>query len=231
MSHIVAQVNLERVTGVPADRTVNSFHFEGFGVAADPSSFAGILTKVANFYTLAPVGSTVSVGRQMASTMSVAGHTIKLYDMKQPKPRSPVAVSNFTISPGSSAIPAECAICLSFRGGLVSGTDPTRRRGRIFIGPLDSGSVITGGDARPIQQRIDDLLNAGAALLAANTDQTLPAGSRWVVDGLAPTVPKPAPPGDQPRQLTPISYLWVDNAFDTQRRRGAQATARFSRTG
>ncbi len=237
MSHIVAQVNLERDSALPADRVVNVFHFRGLGDFANPEAFGPILDKVQAFYATAAPGNQGPLGSFMGEILATGPHRIKLYDQGVPKPRPPVAERIFELAPGAGSYPAELTLCMSFKGAPVAGADPTRRRGRIYWGPLvPTQSVFGGGDVRPNQATIDRLANAGAALRAANVDPVPPApappnpaGSIWVIEGLAPGVAKPAPPGPNPKVLVDVATIWVDDAYDIQRRRGARAGTRVTR--
>jgi hypothetical protein len=79
----------------------------------------------------------------------------------------------------------------------------------VFIGPLGSSSIISEGDARPTGELKGDLVQA-AQVLRGNTA----LGVEWVVRS------------DTTGATAPVTDGWVDNAFDTQRRRGNRATQR-----
>lgn len=233
MSHVLAQVNLERDSGLPEDRIVNTFHFEGLGDFAPPEMLPPILDKVVAFYTAVASGNTAPLASSFGETLANSGHSVKLYDQGQPKPRAVVASREFSITPSTGSLPNEVCLALSFRGISISGADPSRRRGRVYVGPFREGQgTISGADNRPSTALMNILANCGAALLAANAafGPTAPAGSRWVIEGLRADVPKPADPKvDNPKSLVPVAILWVDNAWDTQRRRGAKASTRVTR--
>jgi len=123
-----------------------------------------------------------------------------------------------------NALPAECAICLSYRGELLSGSNPARRRGRIFLGPLDYGTV----DATTPDQRVQPSTMgtiAGAANAMINDGI---AGEQVVWAVFSPTIAGAPPwsPTDLEDATIPVLAGYVDNAFDTIRSRGSRPTTR-----
>jgi hypothetical protein len=217
MSHVLAQVSLGSDSGLPEDRIVNTFHFRGQGDLSNPAMWGPTLNKVRDFYITPGLGSTSAPQTHMSSALAVAGHMVKLYDQGLLPPRVPVAELTFSLFPASTATPAEVALCMSFRGPLLSGTNPKRRRGRIYFGPMARDNEVTQGHSTiPATNVMNDLKNAGLKLLAANVEPAIDQldGSVWVVAGLS--------------GLVDVAHVWVDNAWDTQRRRGKAPTARVS---
>jgi hypothetical protein len=98
---------------------------------------------------------------------------------------------------------------LSFQGTPLSGTPQSRRRGRIYFGPFRTSGLNTQG--RPAAGLITSLVNAGDALLAASDAA---ANWQWVI--WSPTT----------GLEVGVANGWVDDEFDTQRRRGRVPTAR-----
>jgi hypothetical protein len=97
-------------------------------------------------------------------------------------------------------------LCLSFQAVKVSGQTQARRRGRVYIGGL--GIVTTAGTTNsfpvPTGQVVTNLVNA-----AQNLGNDAPdANWSWVVYSRANDI------------VVNVDNGWVDNAFDTQRRRG-----------
>ena len=145
------------------------------------------------------------------STIRQNNHIFKAYDMLDPEPRAPrlEGTWNFTTAPASDPLPPEVAMCLSFQAPKVSGVPQARRRGRVYIGPLRS-IVSSGG--RPSSSAITTLRDAGEALRAAGVAS---AGDwNWAVYStvLGGTAD--------------VTSGWVDDEFDTQRRRGRLPTTR-----
>jgi hypothetical protein len=115
-----------------------------------------------------------------------------------------------------TALPAEVALCLSYKASSVSGVPAQRRKGRIYIGPLDgtfAGSVGLGYSTPNVE--ITTLLQeAGKEMIAGLVTLDWVVYSRTNADAYI------------------IDAGWVDNEWDTQRRRGREATFRstFSAT-
>lgn len=215
MAHVYAQVELQRTTQLPVDKVVNGFHFRVPLVNA--TALDTIRDRVRAFYTAAAQGNTSPLSSDFASNyLSASGHVIKMYDMTLPAPRPPARVDTLTLVMGAtSVLPAEVALCLSYRGTLVSGENPRNSRGRLYFGPVATGTAIAqSGDSRPENLFMNRLLNAGAALMNLSTATT----AEWIVFS------------ETTGQQTQIRHLWCDNAWDTQRRRGlAPSTTRLTR--
>jgi hypothetical protein len=126
------------------------------------------------------------------------------------------------ITSGSSQdLPSECAICLSFHGdttGLATDvpggapgprgdTHPAARvRGRIFIGPLNQHVQSSGSPTRVSATVLGDIVGSAMALHTA-----MPSWSVW---------------SRKNANTKLVTGGFVDNAFDTQRRRGEKASGR-----
>lgn len=207
MAHILVQVSIPYFTGLPADVSVNTWSFE---VAdADESNAAEVGAFLNTFYTelrpwLSPSLDPTQVG-------------IKMYDRADPEPRTPFVDTTFNLGAQTteSPLPEEVAVCFSFRANLASGQPPARRRGRVYLGPL-SVNVIQETNRSVVKDTfIDDMI---AAYESAWTELTTAGNVHEVwspTDGVGRTV----------------TYAWMDDAFDTQRRRGPLATSRTSTTG
>lgn len=203
MALFLAQVSFERDSGLPEDRVVNTFHMTGADAAAAGED---IKAALARFYDTASTANKIS---DFMSAELAGGALVKIYDMADASPRVPVYAGTFSVDVSSTALPAEVAVCLSYRAPLASGVDPARRRGRIFIGPLSTGAA-SGNPARPAATMIA-CMAASAVRLA---DELNTAAFTWVVYSAAAAA------------SVPITDGWIDNAFDTMRKRGEVATAR-----
>ena len=145
------------------------------------------------------------------TTVQPGGHLVKWYNMADPEPRQPVREATwlFVGTLAGNPLPPEVSLCLSFQGLKVSGIPQARRRGRVYIGPLNTTSADASG--RPSLATQANWENAGQDLLDASNAATT---WRWQIysrvdDGFVDVVDG-----------------WVDNEFDTQRRRGRTYTAR-----
>lgn len=134
---------------------------------------------------------------------------------------SPISVSSFTLDSVSSAnpLPEEVAIALSIHGDLTGipesdgATRPAaRRRGRLFLGPWSQDAV-----AGPIGGHVYVNIPLQNTLVAAASnllDALFAADLQWHVWSRANAA------------VYPVVGGWLDNAFDTIRSRGADASGR-----
>lgn len=210
-----AQVSLEADTTVPADAAVNVFHFMST-TADDPADLITTLNVALEaFYD--------TIGGQLSSILTGNG-SIKYYDMTDPEPRAPIGDDTFSFVPATaSSYPPEVALCLSYQGEIVSGAPIARRRGRIYIGPVAaSAGEISGARTQPNSTFRANLASAATALAGI----TGPPDALWSV--FSPTTAGPPPWSESvlENSFFPILSGWIDNAWDTQRRRGQAATAR-----
>lgn len=194
------QSTLFMTSGIPEDAVVNTIWVES------TDSAEVIAEMVPAFAT------NLDLFRgHFPSTVRQLNHSIKTYAMADPEPRAPIDEYSwsFTNAPTGNPAPPELAICLSFQGARVSGESQARRRGRIYLGPLDVADVAS--DGRPTSGLVNDAVTLGEGLLSASAGMT---GGKWVV--WSPTS----------NDSTEITNGWVDNAFDVQRRRGVSPTLR-----
>jgi hypothetical protein len=129
----------------------------------------------------------------------------RIYDLGQAPPRERATLP--AAWPGRvnvAGLPTEVAVCLSF----YAGRNLPRSRGRIYIGPLNVASS-TSGEGRPTPQLIDSIADR-ASNVARTTENVT-----WVM------VTKGGfPIQKEPAGAKVITAGWVDDAYDTQRRRG-----------
>jgi hypothetical protein len=204
-------ITLHHDSGLPEDDMVNTFHF----VDATATTFVeddaqDIATICENFYTATPTGETSGLDTMLSQQLSGTG-TSKVYDLSDPTPRVPLFTHSFSLTVGSAGtggLPSEVALCLSYSAFPVSGQPAARRRGRIYIGPLQNNTLTNG---RPTTALINRIGAAGSDL---RTGTGLPGDFVWGVRS------------DVNNSTVAIADLYVDNAFDTQRRRGERPTAR-----
>lgn len=106
--------------------------------------------------------------------------------------------------------PTEVAICLSYTASDDVDASTPRRRGRIYLGPLDTNG---SGSVRPGAGMIDAVLDFGEALAQVGTA----SNTTWKMYSQRDNV------------TAKIEAIFCDNAWDTQRRRGLKPTNRTSR--
>jgi hypothetical protein len=111
-------------------------------------------------------------------------------------------------------MPLEVSACLSYHGS-AEGVPAARQRGRVYIGPLQTQVLtVSSGVPEPIMlgELIDTLVTKGQNL--AGNGALADDGWHWAVYS----------------RVNELAYNitggWVDNEFDTQRRRQADPTQR-----
>lgn len=218
MSHpYVAVVHLPARSGITADETQNVWAFTTPG-SDEATDLAAIHDRLQTFYRAV---------QGILSPQLGSAPQIKIYDATNALELSPpadilgapVAVQDFTWSGGFSgtALVEEAAITLSFRGSYGSrvefgpGTRPRAHvRGRIFLGPLNTTPLTVDATTGRtlISSGVRTTITTAAAALRSAGDVTWSVWSR------------------RDKAFYAVTVGWVDNAFDTQRRRGPAATAR-----
>lgn len=211
------QVTSQGVSMQPEDRYVNVFYFQD---APPPGDLATLCAAVEGFYKDVPAGSSTPVMHYLSGISGYAGSNIRVYDLDDPMPRAPLIDWPMSVGghAGSSSknLPDEVALCLSYSAGPASGLPIARRRGRVYIGPFSDNALRTGEgvstESAPAQALMDVIVDAASAMRSIAEG----AGYSWSVWS----------PTDQ--LATTIVDWHVDNAWDTQRRRGNKPTARVS---
>jgi hypothetical protein len=187
-------------SSLPRDLFVNTLHFRHSLGAL----FATDLTSFADNVSAAFL-ATVWSG-------STKRHTIKVYTTEGSPPHDPIVTKDYNAATAipNAAYPREIALCLSFKGG-----QRPWQRGRLYIAPQLVTTYTTASTLtpRPPAGLMAKLLDLGDALAAAGGPDW-----SWVVH--SPTR------GED----TPVKDTWVDDEWDTQRRRGLRATTRTTRS-
>jgi len=213
---IRAMVVLESATGLPRDRCVNVFHFLPGGTTVQPVDFSDIQLMLADFFTHVHTNGH-SVGEYISPVMSRTANAskVKCYDLGTALPRV-LHEGTFTLptaQASSFGLPEEVACTASF----YSDRNIRRQRGRVYIGPLISNSIQTTTPVS-VHSNLSATLNLAAQRLKAATAASQVPGPEWAVLSR------------KDLQARSVTAGWVDNAFDTQRRRGPRSTARASWT-
>lgn len=193
------QATLEADSALPEDRTVNTWDVSIPGL--DPETeLASWHDALFTFYDAFDNYLSVNLSGLL---------TLKSYARADTPPRVPVLSESTTITPAVGALPPEVALCMSFQGEKISGVNQARRRGRVYLGPFSYGANDTG-TGKPIAGLLTAVQAAGAALLATSGTSTWSWGVWSTVNN----------------SDTQVVDGWVDNAWDTQRRRGIRPTSR-----
>lgn len=218
--HITAA--LQHKSGIPRDKTMNTWTFfnpGGFG--ADKIADANVcITKLNAFYDNI---DGVAIAQNIQTTN---GLHYQVFDVSSHLDGSaagpPILEVDHSVSPQATNIPLpnEVAIAITFKAayGTASefgpgGTRPRARlRSRVYIGPLPTAVVAA---AATITEPIVDPATVTALRTAALTLSGDSVGG-WLLGVWSRT--------DQ--AVRDVVGGWIDNAFDTQRRRGNDATLR-----
>jgi hypothetical protein len=238
-SHYMAQVVLRATSGLPEDNAVNTWHFGGDDLDDDPTAGAAIAGALANAYTTNHAGPGGSPDTYLANSISrVNKPLVKVYRRGVTEPPLPwgppiyeTTFAALAAAANASDLPREAAICLTFHANITDVAESiplgpvgpagdirpaSRLRGRIYFGPLNL--QINEATGRPYTANLADISGMGDYLLGSNPLD--PTSIYWAVYSRAAN------------ELNPVTGGWIDNEYDTQRRRGRDRTARtFFGTG
>lgn len=226
-----AVVRLPYTTGIDRDVSENTFFF-GSGDDVTPDAMAAdVAARLKSFYNDTAAGASNALGVYLSGVIDRGTNKclITYYDATPPlgtagHPEGPplATTDEFTLASVEDVttdLPEEVALCLSYYGTGPSSSGVTlpkpRRAGRIYLGPLSGAAIATDATyALPAAAFVTDLCAAGAALLTADTTT-----ANWTVYSRGSAKGVASPPA-----MTQIVAGFVDNAWDTQRRRGTDPT-------
>lgn len=196
--------------GDPAQNASNTWYFLGAVGSSQQEDVDEIIQRLTTFYQ--------GIDDLFFSVVYMSNEsTVTIYDMADAPPRVPIAgpdTIDLSMS-ANTALPADCSVCLSYHAQYSSGVNRARRRGRVFIGPLNAnvGAVVSGQGVRVTTASVTALLDAAEDLYT--TAVTPITWAMWSeTDGVA----------------HPITDFSVDNGLDTRRSRDNAATTRTART-
>jgi len=216
---IRVQATLTNDTGVPRDVAVNTWHF-----TTTESGESGIATDV-GFMHAALESFYNSIEGLLSDGLSGATH-FKSYNLVDAEPRVAILESTGSITPGASGqpLPGECAIALSYHAAGGSGVNVRRRRGRIFLGPLDiSCLAIRTGDAAVLDTARGTIADAANTIF---TDLAL-SNAAWCVFSPTTAGAQPWSSGALAAASFEVIGGYIDDGFDTIKSRGVDP---FDRT-
>lgn len=215
-----AQVILPGLSGKPEDVFVNTFHFDS---AATDAATVDLLTgRITEFYNQSAPMPTPS-GNAAPGIASYISHvvsrlanacSVRFYNLADAEPRAYVErrwqLAGSSGTGTSKELPTEVACCTSFYGTR----NMPRQRGRLYIGPFHEGAI----EDDATFQRSRPALGLRESIHGSSKRLAMKVGNKWAV--FSPT-----------SGLThPVTAGWVDDAWDTQRRRGQDAEGRLSWT-
>lgn len=214
---------MKRKSGIEKDSTMNTWHFiapSGLPSAGDYGNmmnvYQGFLDAIAN-----------DLSNVFRTETDVCSIEFFKYTAERPPPGTglgpPTAVGftqGWASAPTLNGYPSEVATCISLDGTSVTdaehgtgGTRPAaRKRNRKYIGPLAEHT----GTADTVTKEVRPNGTWRNALTQAVVNQLINAAvaKGWALTGFSPTQ----------WQTFPVKNVWVDDAFDTQRRRGELPT-------
>jgi len=229
MSFITAKVTVPHNTGLPEDAVTNSFALVPAEGVARATAATAFTAELDTFYT--------ALSAWLSSQYQWTAMQVEYVDLLDDRPRLPFVTQTFGISAVSTTqydLPAEVSLCLTLVGSTSSGENARRRRGRVFIGPLQ----YVGQDLPTSSMTLATLIaNAGLALTtnasyqqciySRYTHYSVPVGRNiGEKDGSGNPLFTEQPEA-LPSAFVPVDGVYVDNAWDIQRRRGPKATARY----
>jgi hypothetical protein len=217
-------VTFEHFDGLPRDRVVNTFTFHNGGSAFADADLAEIEARIQAFYNSVPTGGSHALAFYMSGALSRAVKpVIRHYNLDGhldgSAHGSPVRVtdwgSNLGAVGGTQLLPGECAAVCTFVADFTGvpefapGARPRAHfRGRIYLGPLTNAALSVSSNRAILDPTFVQDLGKSALELVGAGDPTLQVWSR-----------KTAATHD-------VVSVEVDDAFDTQRRRGERAISR-----
>lgn len=207
-------------TLLPQDVAQNTFYFRTVSTEATPAEITTAIGAVARLYI---VGGTAPdpvkpLGEWLGDIIDEDEFRIRCVSFD---PATGDEIGEATISEhpelvvGNNCLPLEVAFCLSFRAAWTTPAQQARRRGRVYLGPLAPAVLVSTPPPAPIV----DLMEAGAFYM----ERLLSESVAGVGGG------DPAPWCVWSRtdgSLHDVVGGWVDNEWDTQRRRGLRPTYR-----
>jgi hypothetical protein len=206
----IAQVTLFRDEGIPEDSVTNTWHFEADDDDTFDARVPGLVDRLADFYL------------ELSSSFSAAlapSFQIKIYDWEDPPMRIPKSTTTHTWATGAGAFPSEVATCLTFEAERISGVSQASRRGRVFLGPLNSAVSISGGRDVTLPEA------SCLAFMEALSGMMAGGGGAFRLAVFSPTILSRGGTADE--AWNDVVEWSMDNAFDTMRSRGSRPTQRY----
>lgn len=207
------RVTLKANGGMPRDHVVNTWAVQG---ATPGTNDASIVNAFVGFYNDVQPGASLSVASFISPLVQRAnGIEVELIEDPQTVPAVPYHTAVASLGAANSdPLPMEIAVCLSFKDAQYATSDfPGRHRGRVYIGPLCEDAMTNTSSVVPPYPS-DAFVSV---LIDAAEDLFTTAGSlgfEWAIWSRAAA------------SFFNVDGGWVDNDFDTQRRRQRAASSR-----
>ena len=231
--NVLARVVLAHKSGLPEDRASNDWAFT-FDDSVGTAAVAEIYSRLEDFYNNANTHFALSNYIALEMSRAASADSIQIYDItghEDGSPHgSPIDMSSFTLGAGQVAswTPSEVCIVLTMHANGYSAVPETavnpspppatirprsRYRGRIYLGPINGGSM--SADANDVvRPKADFVTDCDVAVTRLMDDEDLALLCVWSR-------------ADATLRHVGADGQWsIDNAFDTQRRRGVAPTTR-----
>lgn len=195
-------ITLKHESGLAEDDYQNVLYYETSG-----SGEVGL--SVGDVEVMDGIAAAYNASFLTAFTGSIASMQIRAYAPGL-NPTGPLVTKSYAFNATGLPAPGEVAICLSY----YSEQNSPRKRGRVYLGPWDRGIV---GEFRPAASVRTNILAFARAIadIGANSQAT------WMQRSMVGSTPQlPV------ATYSPVTNFYVDDAWDTQRRRGLKPTAR-----
>lgn len=243
MTLLRCNVVLKHRSGLPRDNVTNTFHVNARGPGQEV--LESVAERIRDFY-VEPTNepNAFPLTRWYGPSVANAGHEVRVYPINTITGESlayegapPAYVETFDllgrVLPDNGE-PSEVALCLSYKNVSSGNVPQAQRRGRIYLGPF-TNNVVAPPDAAGVSRPVPDLLTYWRRLGEKLRDELDGDGDKWVIYSRPfagrPETPRPgrrtlpALPA-RPGWIYEVEQLWMDNSFDTVRRRGETATIR-----
>lgn len=226
----LARVTLHQTSGLPEDDIVQDYAYTFPSGTPANADFSALRGHIVDFLATDATGPTSAPSKWMSGIVDrTTSAQFDVYAVPDTVGNlgSPVYSSSFgplsALVGTASNLPSECAVVLSYNADLTgvleeSGTTRprARRRGRLYVGPLNQ-RVIDASDPTAIPRPTANFLTA---LRVGAKDYLFDAaaldGWEWAVWSRADWT------------MRDVVAVSTDDAFDTIRSRGEDATARTS---
>lgn len=202
------QIILPYLTNIPQDVSTNTIYI----LADEDPDFVALTSSISVLYNYVADGAGHGPSWYLSELISREedGCHMRFFNMLDPEPRPLRAETDWGLTEtGTGAgLPPEVALCSSFK---AAGASTPRTRGRIYYGPFNERALSESGVGSPSQGLIDALAAAADFFQGEGGEAE---DYQWMIY---------SPTGGL---YHIVNDGWVDNAFDTQRRRGVQADQR-----
>lgn len=205
-------VSLPYTTNLPRDVSQTTWAFNT--ADEDGPTLNAITAALVAFYNRVNAPQTQSVSRYMSPFINRMNCSIDVYKIAEGDMGPPIFTQPFVLGAPASptALPLEVSLCTSFQGDKITSMPQARRRGRTYIGPLNVEAINASAGAPRPNSTFINVLRTASALLHQDADAI--DGVTWCVWSRTTGL------------LVPITNGWVNNEWDTQRRREARETDR-----